>query len=76
MYTPKTVEYLCTFDSNLGICSSVTNFKSLLSASGYITFVKQNIRWKDKVFGFDVSKGEISGDTNNNFYHLIRLTFN
>ncbi|EXR42298.1 HEPN domain-containing protein [Acinetobacter sp. 1294243] len=71
MKSSKIVEYLCTFDSNLGICSSVTNFKSLLSASEYISFARHNILWKEKVFGFDVSKGAISGDANSNFYHLI-----
>lgn len=72
----KTVEYLCTFDSRLGICSSVTNLKSLLSASGYITFAKNKIKWNDKEFEFQVSSGEITGENNSKFYHLVFTNLN
>lgn len=67
----KTIEYLCTFDSKMGICNSIQNVKSLLSASAHITVSTGKIKWKTHEFSLDISKGDISGETNSIFYHFV-----
>ncbi|WP_224964162.1 HEPN domain-containing protein [Acinetobacter guillouiae] len=67
----KTVEYLCTFDSKMGICNSIQNVKSLLSASAHITISTGKIKWKTHEFSLEMSKGDISGETDSIFYHFV-----
>lgn len=68
----KTVEFLCTFDSKSGICNSISNVKSLLSTSAHISIPSGNkIKWKSVDFSLDISRGDISGETDSIFYHFI-----
>lgn len=63
-------EYLITFDSKDGICTSVEKFKSLLSAHTSISFVKKEISFAGKNFPYQLAQGTL---TDGSLYYDMTL---
>lgn len=67
-------EYLITFDSKDGICTTVEKFKKLLSVHELISFPKkEKIAYKGKEYSYQLAQGTL---TDNSIYYDLTLECN